>query len=413
MAQSRAEAPRRAQAPKPTIELNGNGKAQDTLLQFKARARGRGKGRAPEALPEVVTDPVESARAAGLRYVTDTAPGIRRKRAGKGFSYLGLDGKPIRDRETLQRIRSLGIPPAYQDVWISPDPRGHLQATGYDAKGRKQYRYHPRWREVRDETKFERMLAFGRALPRIRERVDRDLARPGLPREKVLATVVRLLETTLIRVGNEEYAQQNRSYGLTTLRDKHVDIKDSRIQFKFRGKSGKEHEIAIKDRRLANIVRRCRDIPGQELFQYIDDNGERQTIDSDDVNTYLKEISGDDFTAKDFRTWAGTVLCSLALRESEAVDSDAQARKNIVQAVKSVSERLGNTPAVCRKSYIHPAVLEAYTDGSMLNTLQQLSGQELVESARDLPDEEAAVMGLLLRRLGQEVREREEGAGGQ
>ncbi|MDP9371326.1 MAG: DNA topoisomerase IB [Chloroflexota bacterium] len=341
-----------------------------------------------------------------MRYVTDAAPGIRRKRAGKHFSYIGLDGKPIRDRETLQRIRSLGIPPAYKDVWISPDPRGHLQATGYDAKGRKQYRYHPRWREVRDETKFERMLAFGRALPKIRERVDHDLSLPGLPREKVLATVVRLLETTLIRVGNEEYAQQNRSYGLTTMRDKHVDIKDSRIRFKFRGKSGKEHDIDIKDRRLANIIKRCRDIPGQELFQYIDDEGERQAIDSDDVNKYLKEITGDDFTAKDFRTWAGTVLCSLALQEFEAVDSDAQAKKNIVQAVKSVSERLGNTPAVCRKSYIHPAVLESYTDGSMLGTLRQLTEQELVEAAQDLRSEEAAVMGLLLRRLGQEVRER-------
>ncbi len=404
MAQPQVEAPRRTRAPKPTIRERGH--REPKLLQLDAKARGRGRGKAREAPPEPITDPVESAKAAGLRYVTDAAPGIRRKRAGKHFSYIGLDGKPIRDRETLQRIRSLGIPPAYKDVWISPDPRGHLQATGYDAKGRKQYRYHPRWREVRDETKFERMLAFGRALPKIRERVDHDLSLPGLPREKVLATVVRLLETTLIRVGNEEYAQQNRSYGLTTMRDKHVDIKDSRIRFKFRGKSGKEHDIDIKDRRLANIIKRCRDIPGQELFQYIDDEGERQAIDSDDVNKYLKEITGDDFTAKDFRTWAGTVLCSLALQEFEAVDSDAQAKKNIVQAVKSVSERLGNTPAVCRKSYIHPAVLESYTDGSMLGTLRQLTEQELVEAAQDLRSEEAAVMGLLLRRLGQEVRER-------
>ncbi len=404
MAQPQVEAPRRTRAPKPTIRERG--RREPKLLQLDAKARGRGRGKAREAPPEPITDPVESAKAAGLRYVTDAAPGIRRKRAGKHFSYIGLDGKPIRDRETLQRIRSLGIPPAYKDVWISPDPRGHLQATGYDAKGRKQYRYHPRWREVRDETKFERMLAFGRALPKIRERVDHDLSLPGLPREKVLATVVRLLETTLIRVGNEEYAQQNRSYGLTTMRDKHVDIKDSRIRFKFRGKSGKEHDIDIKDRRLANIIKRCRDLPGQELFQYIDDEGERQAIDSDDVNKYLKEITGDDFTAKDFRTWAGTVLCSLALQEFEAVDSDAQAKKNIVQAVKSVSERLGNTPAVCRKSYIHPAVLESYTDGSMLGTLRQLTEQELVEAAQDLRSEEAAVMGLLLRRLGQEVRER-------
>ncbi|HEY0607595.1 MAG TPA: hypothetical protein VGD58_32060, partial [Herpetosiphonaceae bacterium] len=231
----------------------------------------------------LITDPVQSAKAAGLRYVSDEMPGIRRKRAGKNFSYIGLDGKPIRDPEELQRIKSLGIPPAYTDVWICPLPNGHIQATGRDAKGRKQYRYHPRWREVRDETKYGRMLAFGQALPQIRERVEQDLTLPGLPREKVLATVVRLLGTTLIRVGNDEYAKQNKSFGLTTMRDRHVEINGATVKFRFRGKSGKNHSIALTDRRLARIVKRCRDIPGYELFQYIDDNDERQTIDSADV----------------------------------------------------------------------------------------------------------------------------------
>ncbi len=360
---------------------------------------------ATPAPPEPVVDPVKSARAAGLHYVTDTAPGIRRKRAGKGFSYIGLDGRPIRDPRELARIKALGIPPAYTDVWICPDPLGHLQATGRDAKGRKQYRYHPRWREVRDETKYERMLAFGQALARIRERTDRDLARPGMPREKVLATVVKLLEKTLIRVGNEEYAQKNHSFGLTTMRDDHVAIEDSRLRFKFRGKSGKEWEIGIKDRRLARIVRRSKEIPGYELFQYLDDDGEHRAIDSGDVNEYLREITGQDFTAKDFRTWAGTVLCSLALQEFEAFDSDTQAKKNVVEAIKRVSERLGNTPAVCRKSYIHPAILDSYLDGTMLHTLQQRTEQELSESLRDLAPEEAAVMGLLHGRLAREVAE--------
>ncbi len=353
----------------------------------------------------LITDPVESAKAAGLRYVSDEMPGIRRKRVGKHFSYIGLDGKPIRDPEELKRIKSLGIPPAYTDVWICPLPNGHIQATGRDAKGRKQYRYHPRWREVRDETKYGRMLAFGAALPKIRERVEQDLKLPGLRREKVLATVVRLLETTLIRVGNYEYARQNKSFGLTTMRDRHVEVSGATVRFRFRGKSGKNHTIALTDRRLAKIVQRCRDIPGYELFQYIDDDGTRQTIDSSDVNGYLREITGQDFTAKDFRTWAGTVLASLALQASEAFESETQAKKNITQAIISVSERLGNTPSICRKCYVHPAVIDSYLDGSMLETLQQRVEQELEESPHGLQPEERAVIRLLQQRLAQEQAE--------
>jgi DNA topoisomerase I len=349
--------------------------------------------------------PVDSARAAGLRYVSDTAPGIRRKRAGKHFTYIGLDGKPIRDSAELKRIKSLSIPPAYTDVWICPDPRGHIQATGRDAKGRKQYRYHPRWRAVRDETKYGRLIAFGRALPTIRKRTDRDLSLPGLPREKVLATVVRLLETTLIRVGNEEYAKANGSFGLTTMRDKHVDISGAQVRFHFHGKSGKKHTISLHDRRLARIVKRCRDIPGYDLFQYIDEQGQRQDVRSEDVNDYLREITGEEFTAKDFRTWAGTVLAALALQEFETVDSEAQAKKNVVRAIERVAKRLGNTTSICRKCYIHPAVIESYLEGSMLETLQQRAGQELSDSLSELRPEEAAVMGLLLRRLAQEQRE--------
>ncbi|MBC8120956.1 MAG: DNA topoisomerase IB [Gemmatimonadaceae bacterium] len=344
-------------------------------------------------------EPVESARAAGLRYVTDIDPGIRRQRSGKGFRYIGIKGEPIRDPAELKRIQSLAIPPAYTDVWICPHSNGHLQATGRDAKKRKQYRYHPRWRKVRDEAKYDRMMAFGKALPRIRASTDRDLGRPGLPREKVLATVVRLLEATLIRVGNEEYAKTNRSFGLTTLRNRHVAIEGSTLQFEFRGKSGKYHTISVKDRRLAKIVERCRDIPGYELFQYLDEDGGRQTIDSADVNAYLQESTGQDFTAKDFRTWAGTVLAALALQEFEAFDSQTQAKKNIVQAIETVAERLGNTPSICRKCYVHPAVIDSYLDGSMIQTLKQLAEQEMTESLHELPAEEAAVMALLRQRL--------------
>jgi len=298
------------------------------------------------------------------------------------------------------------IPPAWTDVWISPEPEGHLQATGRDARGRKQYRYHPRWRAVRDETKYGRMLAFGRALPAIRARVLADLERPGLPREKVLAAVVRLLETTLIRVGNDEYARSNRSYGLTTLRDHHVAVSSRSVRFEFRGKSGVRHAIDLSDRRLARVVAQCRDLPGQELFAFRDEDGGVHDVRSDDVNEYLRSIAGAEFTAKDFRTWAGTVLAALALREFEQFDSQAQARKNLVRAIEHVAERLGNTPTVCRKCYVHPEVVNSYLDGTLLSTLGQLAGQTLRDEIGELKPEEAAVLGLLQQRLAHEVAER-------
>ena len=357
-------------------------------------------------VPKPVADPVSSARAARLRYVNDMQPGIRRKRAGKGFSYRAPDGALIHDAETLRRIRALAIPPAWTDVWICPNPNGHLQATGRDARGRKQYRYHPRWRDVRDETKYTRMIAFAEALPRIRAQVDIDLARHGLPREKVLATIVRLLETTFIRVGNEEYAKTNKSYGLTTMRNEHVAVSGGTIQFHFRGKSGIEHTIGINDRRVARIVARCKELPGKELFQYLDDEGTRQTIDSGDVNAYLEAITGEHFTAKDFRTWAGTVLAAMALREFSSFDSEAQGKKNVVQAIEQVAQRLGNTPSVCRKCYVHPAVLDAYLGGVMLEALKQRTEQEIADGLTGLKPEEAAVLAFLQQRLTQEMRER-------
>lgn len=355
----------------------------------------------PDAPAESI-NAAESARAAGLRYISDDQPGIRRRRAGKSFRYIGVDGKTISDPAELERIKGLGIPPAYNDVWICAQPDGHIQATGRDARGRKQYRYHPRWREVRDESKYNRMLAFAAALPTIRARVDHDIALPGLPRAKVLATVVRLLETTAIRVGNAEYAKQNKSFGLTTMRDRHVSIEGSRMHFKFRGKSGKHHTIDLKDRRLARIVKRCQDLPGQELFQYLDEQGQVQDVDSSAVNDYLREITGQDFTAKDFRTWAGTVLCAATLEELGACPSSKQAKKNIVRAVERVAERLGNTPAVCRKSYIHPAVMQAYLDGGLVDALAQRIEHELEDSG-GLREEEHAVVQFLQQRLAEEA----------
>ena len=351
----------------------------------------------------VPADPVESAQAAGLRYVADTQPGIRRQRVGRHFRYVGPDGQTVRDPDTLRRIKSLAIPPAWTDVWICPRSNGHVQATGRDAKGRKQYRYHPRWRTVRDETKYGRMIAFGRALPHIRQRAEQDMALPGLPREKVLGTIVRLLETTLIRVGNEEYARQNHSFGLTTMRDRHVDVDGSTLRFHFRGKACKNHVVDVRDRRLARIVQRCRDIPGQELFQYVDDAGEHRSIESADVNAYLREISGQDFTAKDFRTWAGTVLAAWALNEFEAFDSQTQAKQNVVRAIENVAERLGNTPAICRRCYVHPAVIDSYLDGSLLESLKDQIQDELTDALANLPPEEAAVLALLHRRLAAEA----------
>jgi DNA topoisomerase I len=350
------------------------------------------------------TNPIESAKASRLRYISDDTRGITRKRSGNGFRYLDPQGNPLRDAEHLRRIKSLVIPPAWQNVWISPFADGHLQATGRDAKDRKQYRYHPRWREVRDQTKYDRMLAFGRVLPRVRARVKRDLALPGLPRKKVIATVVQLLETTLIRVGNEEYARQNHSFGLTTMRNKHVKVKGTKIRFEFRGKSGVEFNLNLDDRRLAKIVKRCQELPGQELFQYIDEAGERRTIDSTDVNQYLREVAQEDFTAKDFRTWAGTVLAARALREIEHFDSKAQAKRNIVSAIETVAKKLGNTRAVCRKCYIHPAVVDSYLEGSLVDTLRQRVNQELAQTLSKLRPEEAAVMAILEQQLKAESK---------
>jgi len=340
--------------------------------------------------PQPPTDPLESAQAAGLRYVSDTSPGIRRRGAGRGFTYLTPDGRPLRDQATLARIRSLAIPPAYTDVWICPVPNGHLQATGRDARGRKQYRYHPRWREVRDETKFGRMVAFSEALPRLRRRVDADLARPGLPKVKVLAAVVRLLECTGIRVGNEEYARSNRSFGLTTLRDHHVEISGSTMRFEFRGKSGKTHRVSLSDRRLARIVARCQAVPGAELFQYVDDEDGRVGIGSGDVNDYLREITGEDFTAKDFRTWAGTLQAVAALEELGPATTAREAKSTILRAIDQVAERLNNTRAVCRKYYVHPAVLEQYEAGTLHEALANGKGNGAAVTGLE-PGEKALV----------------------
>ena len=348
---------------------------------------------------EVITDPVESAKAAGLRYVSDSKPGILRKRHGKGFRYIDSNGSAIRDRETLARIRSLVIPPAWTGVWICPNPNGHLQATGRDAKGRKQSRYHPRWREVRDETKYSRLKVFGEALPVIRQRVERDLSLAGLPREKVLATIVRLLETTFIRIGNVEYARENHSYGLTTMRNKHVDVTGSRVSFHFTGKSGKQHSIDLNDRRLARIVQRCLDLPGYELFQYLDENGEQHTVDSADVNDYLREITSEQFTAKDFRTWAGSVLACTVLREFDAFTTETEAKRNVVRAIESVAARLGNTPSVCRKCYVHPAVLECYLGGAMSKAFARRVEEQVARQEHALRSEEMDLMRLLAKQI--------------
>jgi DNA topoisomerase-1 len=340
-------------------------------------------------------DPTVAAKAAGLRYVNDTRPGIRRK-DGKFFDAAGA---PVTDEATLARIKALVIPPAWTDVWICAQANGHLQATGRDARGRKQYRYHAKWRTVRDDVKYERMLNFGKALPVIRAEVDRALKLPGLPREKVLATIVYLLEATMMRIGNEEYARTNKSFGLTTLHNRHVKVDGSDIAFHFRGKSGVFHDIELHDRRLAKIIARTRELPGQELFQYIDKDGARHSVDSSDVNDYLRTITGEEYTAKDFRTWSGTVLAALALQEFEKFDSETQAKKNIVRAIESVAAKLGNTPSICRKCYVHPAVLEAYLEGSVLAALRTTSEKALVADLHALTPDEDAVLAMLQQRL--------------
>ena len=342
-------------------------------------------------------DPLESSKEAGLRYVTDAEPGIRRRRAGRGFIYVLTDGSRLTDTAKAEWIRSLAIPPAWTDVWICRSRLGHLQATGRDSRGRKQYRYHPRWRAERDSAKYGRMISFGRALPHIRRRVDRDLRRSGLPRERVLAAVVRLLEKTGLRVGNEEYARDNESFGLTTLRDRHARIGSPRIRFRFRGKGGKTREVEISDARLARIVGRCQDLPGQELFQFKGADGERQTISSDDVNAYLRTITGRDITAKDFRTWAGTMLAAKALAEIGPAQSATQGRRNVVRAVEQVATWLRNTPAVSRRAYVHPDVIDAYRQGDVVRRARD--GDERRAPLPDLGPYEVEVLALLRRHL--------------
>lgn len=340
-----------------------------------------------------------TAKQTRLRYSTDEKPGIRRKKRGTGFYFVAPDGRKITDLETLKRIKHLVIPPAWTDVWICPFENGHIQATGRDNRGRKQYRYHERWREQRDETKFARMLKFAHVLPKIRRRVRHDLRQRGMPREKVLATIVRLLESTLIRVGNDEYARDNHSYGLTTMRNRHVAVRGKKLCFTFRGKAGKQHEISLYDRQLARIVKRCQEMAGQELFVYEDEAGAVRDVCSQDVNEYLRAITGDDFTAKDFRTWAGTVLAAVALREFAAATHQTPLKKNIVRAIQAVARVLGNTPTVCRKCYIHPAILDSYLSGNTIAEIQQRNGGKVRRGIFHLSSAESAVLVLLQSRL--------------
>ncbi len=348
------------------------------------------------------TDAIAAAQAARLRYVGDWHPGLRRRRSRKTFVYVGVNGKPLRDREQVRRIKALAIPPAWSEVWICPWADGHLQATGRDARGRKQYRYHSHWREVRDENKYQRMIAFGQVLPRIRTQVEKDLALSGLPRPKVLATVVKLLEMTHIRVGNEEYARSNQSFGLATLRNRHVKITGGKLRFEFRGKSRVEHAIDLQDPRLTRIVKRCQDLPGYDLFQYIDDDGVRCAIEASDVNDYLREIAGAEFSTKDFRTWAGTVLAARALRQFKITGSQAKTKRDINKAIHAVAQLLGNTTAVCRKCYIHPAVLDAYTSGTLGSPVLGRRAQN--GGNRGLAAEESALLALLQRMARRSAR---------
>src|SRR6201996_9494207 len=322
-----------------------------------------------ENFPDRIAEVASAIAEEGLRYVSDTSPGYRRKRAGTSFSYYDKDGKRIPDKAIIRRIKSIGIPPAYESVWICPSPNGHIQATGLDARGRKQYRYHAKWRELRDQNKYEHIMKFAAVLPLLRRRVAADMKCEGLSREKILATVVSLLEKTLIRVGNAEYATQNKSYGLTTMRRKHVAITGGTLRFEFTGKSGKQWKLKVEDKRIAAILKRCADIPGHELFKYVDDDGKVHQVGSGDVNGYIQDATGQDLTAKDFRTWAGTVLAALALSEFEKYDNQTQAKRNMVAAIEEVAKQLGNTPAICRKCYIHPEVLSAYMSGDLVKMI--------------------------------------------
>lgn len=340
----------------------------------------------------------------GLIWSRLDRPGISRRQSGKGFSYRHADGKPIKAAATLARIRSLAIPPAWKDVWISPEENSHIQAVGLDARGRRQYRYHAKFREARDSSKFDHMLAFASALPRLRSRIHADMSKPGIGRDKVLATVSHLLETTLIRVGNASYAKDNKSYGLTTLLDRHVKITGTELKFEFTGKSGKTWKLGLKDRRIARLVRSCQELPGQHLFQYLDDNGQRQAVTSSDVNAYLKEITGDDITAKDFRTWTGTVLAALALAQFEPAGTETTAKANVRAAIETVAERLGNTPTVCRKCYVHPDLIDAYLDGELQLRFRGRAAGPKSRSSHGLRPEEAAVLAFLQARLDRSVK---------
>ena len=360
---------------------------------------------------QTIVDPKDAAQSVGLRYVSDARPGIRRKKAGNGFTYARVDGSRLAEPEVLGRIKALAIPPAWTDVWICPFADGHIQATGRDAKGRKQYRYHVRFREVRESSKYEHVFAFADTLPAVREQVREDMALRGLPREKVLATIVHLLETTLIRVGNDDYAKQNSTYGLTTLKNRHVLVEGNEVRFRFTGKSGKQWSLRVKDRRVAKIIRACQELPGQELIQYVDDAGNCQDVTSTDVNEYLKEITGRDITAKDFRTWAGTVLAAMALNELESFDSAAQAKRNLRTAIEKVSARLGNTPTICRKCYVHPEVLNSYMDGNLVLELKSQAESELGGAIGNLKPEEAAVLAFLRGRLEKEAERSKAGFG--
>ena len=346
-----------------------------------------------------IVDPREAAEQAGLLYVDTEGPGISREAVEGGFAYKDAAGKLVVGDKVLERIRKLAIPPAYSSVWICPKANGHIQATGRDAKGRKQYRYHPAFREVRDGTKYEHVTAFAAALPHIRATVRKHMSLRGLPREKVLATIVYLLETTLIRVGNEDYAKQNHSYGLTTMLDEHVDVHGTALHFEFKGKSNKMWRLDIRNKRVAGIVKACHELPGHHLFQYLDHDGQRHTVDSADVNAYLREITGREVTAKDFRTWAGTVLAALALHEFGVIDSEAKAKKNIRAAIESVSARLGNTATICRKCYVHPEIVNSYMSGELLLEIKQDIEAELRDDLPSLKPEEAAVLALLETRI--------------
>jgi DNA topoisomerase I len=351
---------------------------------------------------KIVTDPAEAAEEAGLRYVNDNQPGYTRKASGDDFEYFDTEGKPIRDEQRLLRIKRLAIPPAWTDVWICPSPNGHIQAIGRDARGRKQYCYHDRWREMRDENKYDRIVIFAEALPKIRRRVSKDIKLPGLSQNKVLATVVQLLERTFIRVGNQEYARDNKSFGLTTMQDRHVDVKGSKMRFRFRGKSGRNHDVDVTDRHIAKIISKLQDLPGQDLFQYVDGEGETGDISSQEVNAYLREITGEDFTAKDFRTWAGTVLAAIALNAQEKFETKKQAKANIRTAISAVAKILGNTPAICRKCYVHPAVLETYLNGNSIEGLKKKT-EEALEQDVDLRSGEAAILKFLQARLAEKA----------